>query len=129
MGPTFFFLTTHVVQKMLEGPHYNYVKSSVRTGFNKVQTSCTSPEPRTELMVRFCATPELWTELWSSSEKFEFELRFRTGLWHPYRSAHLIGVAGSQLLPKHFTYHDTLDAFQLFYVNKYVDHHAHEIAF
>jgi len=44
-------------------------------------------------------------------------------------SAHLIGVAGSQLLPKHFTYHDTLDAFQLFYVNKYVDHHAHEIAF
>jgi hypothetical protein len=45
------------------------------------------------------------------------------------RSAHLIGVAGPQLLPRHFTYHDSLDAFQLFYVNKYADHHAHEIVF
>ena len=44
------------------------------------------------------------------------------------RSAHLIGVAGSHLLPKDFTYHDTLDSFKLFYVNKYADHHAHEIA-
>ncbi|KAI0248134.1 hypothetical protein BJV78DRAFT_1131931, partial [Lactifluus subvellereus] len=45
------------------------------------------------------------------------------------RSGHLIGVAGSPLLPKHFTYHGTLNSFQLFYVNKYADHHAHEIAF
>ncbi|KAI0251372.1 hypothetical protein BJV78DRAFT_1316789 [Lactifluus subvellereus] len=45
------------------------------------------------------------------------------------RSAHLIGVAGSHLLPKRFTYHDTLYSFKLFYVNKYADHHAHEIAF
>ena len=45
------------------------------------------------------------------------------------RSAHLIGVAGSELLPEQFTYHDTLNAFVLFYVNKYADHHAHEIAF
>lgn len=45
------------------------------------------------------------------------------------RSAHLIGVAGSQRLPKTFTHHDSLYAFKLFYVNKYADHHAHEIAF
>ena len=45
------------------------------------------------------------------------------------RSAHLIGVAGSQQLPKTFTHHDSLYAFQLFYVNKYADHHAHEIIF
>jgi hypothetical protein len=45
------------------------------------------------------------------------------------RSAHLIGVAGSQKLPKTFTHHDSLYAFRLFYVNKYADHHAHEIAF
>jgi hypothetical protein len=44
-------------------------------------------------------------------------------------SAHLIGVAGSQQLPRTFTHHDSLYAFRLFYVNKYVDHHAHEIAF
>ena len=45
------------------------------------------------------------------------------------RAAHLIGVAGSQFLPCTFSFSDTLDAFHLFYVNKYADHHAHEIAF
>jgi hypothetical protein len=44
-------------------------------------------------------------------------------------SAHLIGVAGSHRLPKTFTHHDSLYSFKLFYVNKYADHHAHEIAF
>jgi hypothetical protein len=45
------------------------------------------------------------------------------------RSVHLIGVAGSQKLPKTFTHHDSLYTFRLFYVNKYADHHTHEIAF
>ncbi|KAI0283466.1 hypothetical protein BC826DRAFT_1093834 [Russula brevipes] len=44
------------------------------------------------------------------------------------RGAHLIGVSGTQLLPRTFTCDDSLDAFQVFYVNKYIDHHAHEIA-
>ena len=44
-------------------------------------------------------------------------------------SAHIISVAGTQKLPKQFTYHDSLDTFRLFYVNKYADHHTHEIAF
>ena len=43
--------------------------------------------------------------------------------------AHLIGVAGSQFLPRTFSFSDSLNAFRLFYVNKYADHHAHEIAF
>ncbi|KAF8256834.1 hypothetical protein EI94DRAFT_1774813 [Lactarius quietus] len=45
------------------------------------------------------------------------------------RSAHLIGVAGPHQLPRTFTYHDSLYAFRLFYVNKYTDHHTHEIVF
>lgn len=45
------------------------------------------------------------------------------------RLAHLIGVAGPHFLPKNFTYRDTLDTFKTFYVNKYMDHYAHEIAF
>jgi hypothetical protein len=45
------------------------------------------------------------------------------------RAAHLIGVSGSTTLPRQFNYHKTLDTFPLFYVNKYADHHAHEIAF
>ena len=33
-------------------------------------------------------------------------------------------------LPYNFKFHDSLDSFKAFYVNKYIpDHHAHEIAF
>ncbi|KAJ7113622.1 hypothetical protein C8R44DRAFT_631094 [Mycena epipterygia] len=48
------------------------------------------------------------------------------------RSAHLIGVAGKDFIPEDdsdFKFPDSLDAFQFFYVNKYADHHAHEIVF
>jgi hypothetical protein len=46
------------------------------------------------------------------------------------RGAHLIGVAGKEFMPvRDFDFSDSLDAFNAFYVNKYADHHAHEIAF
>ncbi|KAJ6583496.1 hypothetical protein DFH09DRAFT_1245834 [Mycena vulgaris] len=46
------------------------------------------------------------------------------------RGAHLIGVAGRDSIPVHnFGFSDSLEAFKAFYVNKYADHHAHEIAF
>jgi len=45
------------------------------------------------------------------------------------RGAHLIGNAGSSHIPHDLTCHDSLDAFASFFVNKYVDHHSHEIAF
>ncbi|KAK1235839.1 hypothetical protein PQX77_000929 [Marasmius sp. AFHP31] len=46
------------------------------------------------------------------------------------RGAHLMGVCGrDERLPNDFTYLDTLDDFAAFYVNKYIDYHAHEIAF
>lgn len=44
------------------------------------------------------------------------------------RGAHLIAVYGSSFLPIGFHFTDTLDAFQA-YINKYADHHSHEIAF
>ncbi|KAJ3980898.1 hypothetical protein F5890DRAFT_1575378 [Lentinula detonsa] len=47
-----------------------------------------------------------------------------------YRSAHLIGVTGDTRLPvKGFGPSDSLDAFTSFYVNKYIDYHAHETVF
>lgn len=46
------------------------------------------------------------------------------------RGAHLIGLSGTQRLPdRDFVFSDALDRFQSFYVNKYADHHSHEIAF
>ncbi|KAJ6613212.1 hypothetical protein B0H10DRAFT_2165391 [Mycena sp. CBHHK59/15] len=45
------------------------------------------------------------------------------------RSAHVIGVAGQDFIPiRNFDFSDSLDVFNAFYVHKYADHHAHEIA-
>lgn len=45
------------------------------------------------------------------------------------RAAHLIGVYGNVFLPRGISAHNSLDVFRTFYVNKYIDHHAFEIAF
>ena len=45
------------------------------------------------------------------------------------RAAHLIGVYGDHFLPHGISFHNSLDVFNTFYVNKYIDHHAFEIAF
>ncbi|KAG2098550.1 hypothetical protein BD769DRAFT_1631302 [Suillus cothurnatus] len=45
-----------------------------------------------------------------------------------FRSAHLIPVCGTDMLPLTIKSHHVLDIFTLFYVNKYADHHAFEIA-
>lgn len=48
------------------------------------------------------------------------------------RGAHLIGVAGhTEYLPSQpkIDFLMPLDSFKSFYVNKFADHHAHEIAF
>lgn len=44
------------------------------------------------------------------------------------RAAHLLPVFGPGFVPKSLSFTDTLDTFHRFYVNKYVDHHAFEIA-
>ena len=73
--------------------------SKIRFSLNQVQRFCTLPEPGTELVVWFCATTKPWTELWSSSEKFRFELWFRTELWHPYSGQTLVlGMIGKHIL-------------------------------
>ncbi|KAF8872810.1 hypothetical protein BD779DRAFT_1613747 [Infundibulicybe gibba] len=45
------------------------------------------------------------------------------------RAAHLLGDAGEKHIPHYLMHSDSLDAFKTFYVNKFADHHAHEIAF
>ena len=41
----------------------------------------------------------------------------------------LMGIAGTTQIPHHLTFDRSLDAFQAFFVNKYIDHHAHEYVF
>jgi hypothetical protein len=42
------------------------------------------------------------------------------------RAAHLLPVYGQSCVPEDFDYHTTLDSFNSFFVNHYIDHHAHE---
>lgn len=43
------------------------------------------------------------------------------------RPAPLIPVYGTAALPSNFKHIHSLDAFEAFYLNKYVDHHAYEL--
>ncbi|KAI0639528.1 hypothetical protein C8Q77DRAFT_1214064 [Trametes polyzona] len=45
------------------------------------------------------------------------------------RAAHLIPVFGDQPTPPQLKQHESLDSYRAFYVNKFVDYHAFEIAF
>ncbi|KAI0360029.1 hypothetical protein OH77DRAFT_1586687 [Trametes cingulata] len=45
------------------------------------------------------------------------------------RTAHLIPVFGRDPTPTQLKQHEVLDSYRAFYVNKYADHHAHEIAY
>jgi len=45
------------------------------------------------------------------------------------RASHLLPVFGQEYVSKTISFTDTLDTFTTFYVNKYIDHHAFEIAF
>lgn len=45
-----------------------------------------------------------------------------------FRAAHLIPVYGTNFLPREITAHHSYDVFRAYYVNKYADHHAFEIA-
>jgi hypothetical protein len=44
------------------------------------------------------------------------------------RAAHLLPVFGHEHVSRTLAFTDTLDMFTNFYVNKYIDHHAYEIA-
>jgi hypothetical protein len=46
-----------------------------------------------------------------------------------FRAAHLLPVYGNAFVPSYLDFSQSLDAFHSYYVNKYVDHHAFEIAF
>ena len=45
------------------------------------------------------------------------------------RASHLLPVFGHARVPRTLAFSDTLNTFTRFYVNKYIDHHAFEIAF
>ncbi|KAI0640437.1 hypothetical protein C8Q79DRAFT_452272 [Trametes meyenii] len=76
--------------------------------------------------------PDEETGLWMVQPDLNSDGRRELGVVHVetiLRSAHLIPVFGADPIPPYLKSHDSLDSFQAYYVNKYADHHAHEIAF
>ncbi|KAG2135989.1 hypothetical protein DEU56DRAFT_871547 [Suillus clintonianus] len=45
-----------------------------------------------------------------------------------FRAAHLVPMFGDKFVPEHVNFHNSLDAYMGFYVNRFADHHAFEIA-
>ncbi|KAG1798348.1 uncharacterized protein BJ212DRAFT_1288949, partial [Suillus subaureus] len=45
-----------------------------------------------------------------------------------YRAAHLVPIYGRHFLPPNINLYVSYDAFWAYYINKFVDHHAFEIA-
>jgi hypothetical protein len=43
-------------------------------------------------------------------------------------AAHLLPIFGNEFVPEKATFHETLDIYCAFYVNKFADHHSFEIA-
>ena len=44
-------------------------------------------------------------------------------------AAHLMGIAGTSSIPRDFDFSHMLTGFNSFYVNRFIDYHAYEIAF
>ncbi|PSR76412.1 hypothetical protein PHLCEN_2v8447 [Hermanssonia centrifuga] len=76
--------------------------------------------------------PDDLTGLWVVEPDFDNDNQPFYGVIHLdsiLRLAHLIPDFGDAVLPPDFLQSQSLDAFKTYYVNKYADHHAHEIAF
>ncbi|KAJ7265198.1 hypothetical protein C8J57DRAFT_1436196 [Mycena rebaudengoi] len=76
-------------------------------------------------------SPDTETGMWVVEPEYKGRSRLVTviHLDSLLRGVHLIPVYGSRHIPVGFHCSYSLDAFTAFHVNKYIDHHANEIAF
>ncbi|KAK7684399.1 hypothetical protein QCA50_012346 [Cerrena zonata] len=92
----------------------------------------TYPCALVEWFVRIDDLPDADTGMWIVEPEFNNAEERVTSVIHIdtiVRSAHLIPVYGDTMISSTFHFSDSLDAFSTYYVNKYADHHAFEIAF
>ncbi|KAG1902517.1 uncharacterized protein F5891DRAFT_1127522 [Suillus fuscotomentosus] len=75
--------------------------------------------------------PDQDTGMWIVTPLFDTDHSFSVGIIHIdsiYHAAHLIPIYGAQIISCDIKHYDSYDAFQAFYLNKFADHHAFEIA-
>ncbi|KAF9545344.1 hypothetical protein CPC08DRAFT_823925 [Agrocybe pediades] len=76
-----------------------------------------------------CPSTGMWTVRPELSHETGQRVTSVIHLGSVLRSAHLIPVYGTRPIPRNLTLSDSLYAFKSYYINKYSDYHAHEIAF
>jgi hypothetical protein len=72
------------------------------------------------------------TGMWMVEPDFDRQGQRVTAIVHldtAIRGAHLLPVYGPAFLPLDLHFSETLRAFRSYYVNKYADHHMHQISF
>ena len=77
-------------------------------------------------------SPCPYTGMWKVRRELDVNGRRKLKVIHLesiLRGAHLVGIAGSSFIPYELDHTNALKAYNTFYVNKFVDYHAHEIAF
>ncbi|KAG1835972.1 hypothetical protein DFJ58DRAFT_719199 [Suillus subalutaceus] len=75
--------------------------------------------------------PDEDTGMWIVTPSFDTDDSLSVGIIHIdtiYRATHLIPIYGPQNVSRNLKHYNSYDVFQAFYVNKFADHHAFEIA-
>ncbi|KAK7684404.1 hypothetical protein QCA50_012351 [Cerrena zonata] len=122
------FVETNADEKGMRGLHV----ARVRLFFSFKHEGVVFPCALIEWFEPVVNNPDELTGMWVVEPEFDGDGIRECAIIHLdsiVRAAHLIPVYGVDSLPPFFHFSESLDAFQAYYVNKYVDHHAHEIAF
>jgi hypothetical protein len=75
--------------------------------------------------------PDDNTGMWMVSPDFDHDGNLILAVIHVnsiFHVAHLIPIFGDSVIPDNITYYNSLDNFKGFYVNRFADHHAFDIA-
>ena len=126
------FLNTDSEMEELEGMHgleVARVLAFFSFIFNEEEYQCA-------LIHWFCrvdSQPDPDAGMWIVEREFDINEEPHVAIVHVdsiYRAAHLLPVyRTNRYTSRSLSMHDTLDTFKQFYINKFVDHHAFEIAF
>jgi hypothetical protein len=122
------FIETDATLPGMHGLHVARVKLFFSFSHENINYPCAL----VEWFVRTSEHPDEDTSMWIVQPEFDVEGNRAMSVVHldtVLRGAHLIGFYGDVCVPPDLKYHHALDAFDQYYVNKFIDHHANEIAF
>ncbi|KIJ06884.1 hypothetical protein PAXINDRAFT_91336 [Paxillus involutus ATCC 200175] len=75
--------------------------------------------------------PDELTGMWMVSPSIHDDSSQNLAIIHVdsiIRGAHLLPIFGQEYVPEHIHFHNSLDVYRGFYVNRFADHHAFELA-